>query len=151
MKTYAKKKSEIKRNWLLVDAKDQVVGRVASQVAMFLMGKHKTDYSPHLDTGDYVVVVNVDKLKFTGNKLQDKLYHRHTGFIKGIRTTTAGEMMAKRPDRVLRIAVKGMLPKNNLSLRRLMKLKVYSGDAHPHKTQNATAVKITARTGKVER
>lgn len=151
MKTYAKKKSEIKRNWLVVDCKDQVVGRVASTLAMFLMGKHKTDYSPHLDTGDYVVVLNADKLKFTGNKLADKKYYRHTGFVGGIKITTAGEMMAKRPDRVLRIAVKGMLPKNNLSLRRLMKLKIYSGDVHPHKAQNLTAVKIAARTGKVER
>jgi large subunit ribosomal protein L13 len=150
MKTYAKKKSEIKRNWLVVDCKDQVVGRVASTLAMFLMGKHKTDYSPNLDTGDYVVVLNADKLKFTGNKLEDKKYYRHTGFVGGIKITTAGEMMAKRPDRVLRIAVKGMLPKNNLSLRRLMKLKIYSGDEHPHKAQGLTAVKISA-TGKVER
>lgn len=150
MKTYAKKKTELKRNWLLVDAKDQVVGRVASQVAMFLMGKHKTDYSPHLDTGDYVVVLNADKVKFTGKKLTDKLYHRHTGFIGGVRTTTAGQLLASNPEKLFRIAVKGMLPKTNLSLRRMMKLKVYRGDQHPHVAQKLTAVKINA-SGKVVR
>lgn len=150
MKTYAKKKSEIQRNWLHVDAKDQVVGRVASQVAMFLMGKHKTDYSPHLDTGDFVVVTNIEKLRFTGKKLENKLYHRHTGFINGIRTTTAGDLLAKNPEKLFRIAVKGMLPKSNLSLRRMMKLKIYKGEQHPHSAQKLTAVKISA-SGKVVR
>lgn len=148
MKTYAKKKNEIQRNWLLVDAKDQVVGRVATAVAMFLMGKHKTDYSPHLDTGDYVVVVNADKLRFTGNKLTQKKYQRHTGFIGGVRTTMAAEMLKNKPEKLFRIAVKGMLPKSNLSLRRIMKLKVYRGDAHPHVAQKLTPVKLNA-SGKV--
>lgn len=148
MATYFTKKSDLDRNWLVVDAKDQVVGRVASAVAMFLMGKHKPTYSPHLDTGDYVIVLNADKLKFTGKKLDQKLYHRHTGFVGGIRTTTARNMMAHKPEEVLRKAVKGMLPKSNLSLRRMMKMKIYKGDKHPHAVQQPKDVKISA-SGKV--
>lgn len=148
MATHFTKKKEIDRKWLVVDANDQVVGRVASAVAMFLMGKHKPSYSPHLDTGDYVIVLNVDKLKFTGNKLDQKMYHRHTGFVGGIRTTTARQMMANKPEEVLRKAVKGMLPKSNLSLRRMMKMKIYKGNTHPHAVQQPKDVKINA-SGKV--
>lgn len=123
MSTYFTKKSDLDRKWLVVDAKDQTVGRLASNLAMFLMGKHKADYSPHLDTGDYVVVVNADKVKFTGNKWDQKIYYRHTGFVGGIKERTAKEMLEKKPADILRIAVKGMLPKNqSLARRQLMKL-----------------------------
>lgn len=150
MATYFTKKKQISRNWLLVDAKDQTVGRLASNLAMFLMGKHKAEYSPHLDTGDYVIVVNAEKVKFTGNKWDDKKYHRHTGFVGGVKTRTAKEMLEKKPTDILRIAVKGMLPKNqSLARRQLMKLKIYTGDKHPHAVQNPKAVKISA-SGKVE-
>lgn len=148
--TYFTKKNEISRDWLVVDAKDQVVGRLASNLAMFLMGKHKAIYSPHVDTGDYVIVLNAGKVKFTGNKLEDKLYRRHTGFVKGVRTRTAKEMLERKPEEVLRLAVRGMLPKNmHLARRQLMKLKIYTGDTHPHAVQNPKAVKIEGRTGKV--
>lgn len=148
MATYFTKKNDISRNWLVVDAKDQVVGRVASNIATFLMGKHKPSYSPHLDTGDYVIVLNADKVRFTGNKLNDKLYHRHTGFVGGIKTRTAKEMLQKKPQDVLRLAVKNMLPKNGLARRQIMKLKIYTGDTHPHSVQQPKSVKISA-TGKV--
>ena len=148
MATYFTKKNEISRNWLVVDAKDQVVGRVASNLAMFLMGKHKPSYSPHLDTGDYVIVLNADKVKLTGKKWDEKLYHRHTGFVGGIKTRTAKEMLQKKPTDILRIAVKSMLPKNALARRQIMKLKIYTGDTHPHSVQNPKAVKINA-SGKV--
>lgn len=148
-KTYFTKKSQISRNWLVVDAKDQVVGRLASNLAMFIMGKHKPEYSPHLDTGDYVIVLNADKVKFTGKKWDQKEYHRHTGFVGGIRTRTAKEMLDKKPTEILRLAVKGMLPKNqSLARRQLMKLKIYVGDTHPHAVQNPKTVKINA-SGKV--
>lgn len=147
--TYFTKKKQISRDWLVIDAKDQVVGRLASNLAMFLMGKHKAEYSPHLDTGDYVIVLNAEKVKFTGKKWDQKEYHRHTGFVGGIRTRTAKEMLQKKPTEILRLAVKGMLPKNQtLARRQLMKLKIYVGDTHPHAVQNPKAVKINA-SGKV--
>ncbi len=150
MSTYFTKKSEISRNWLVVDAKDVVVGRLATNLAMFLMGKHKPAYSPHLDTGDYVIVLNADKVKFTGNKWDEKLYRHHTGFVKGVRTKTAKEMLDRKPAEIIRLAVRGMLPKNmHLARRQLMKLKIYTGDKHPHAVQNPKAVKIEGRTGKV--
>lgn len=149
MATYFTKKKQISRGWLVVDAKDQVVGRLATQLAMFLMGKHKAEYSPHLDTGDYVVVLNADKVKFTGNKWNDKLYRRHTGYVGGVKTRTAKEMLEKKPAEILRLAVKGMLPKNQtLARRQLMKLKIYTGDKHPHAVQQPKTVKISP-SGKV--
>ena len=151
MSTYFTKKTEISRDWLLIDAKDQTVGRLASNLAMFLMGKHKPAYSPHLDTGDYVIVLNADKVKFTGKKWDQKLYRRHTGFVGGIRTRTAKEMLDKKPADILRIAVKGMLPKNQtLARRQLMKLKIYTGDKHPHSVQNPKSVTMSAN-GKVNK
>ena len=150
MSTYFTKKKEISRNWLVVDAKDQVVGRLATNLALFLMGKHKPSYTPHLDTGDYVIVLNADKVKFTGNKWDEKKYIRHTGFVGGIKTRSAREMLQKKPAEIIRLAVKGMLPKNqSLARRQLMKLKIYAGDKHPHAVQNPKAVKIEGRTGKV--
>ena len=149
MTTYFTKKKEISRKWLLVDAKDQTVGRLASNLAVFLMGKHKPEYSPHLDTGDYVVVVNAEKVKFTGSKWDSKVYHRHTGYVGGIKTRTAKELLSHDPAEILMIAVKGMLPKNqSLARRQLMKLKVYAGDKHPHSVQFPKAVKFSPN-GKV--
>lgn len=143
------KKSELDRDWLLVDAKDQTVGRLASNLAMFLMGKHKPTYSPHLDTGDYVIVVNAEKVKFTGNKWNDKEYHKHTGFVGGIKTKTAKQMLAHKPSEILKIAVQGMLPKNkSLARRQLMKLKIYAGETHPHAVQTPKTIKIS-NSGKV--
>jgi large subunit ribosomal protein L13 len=151
MTTYFTKKSDLDRDWLVIDAKDQTVGRLASNLAMFLMGKHKPTYSSHLDTGDYVIVLNCGKVKFTGKKLEQKLYHRHTGFVKGIRTRSAKEMLQKKPEEVLRLAVKGMLPKNqSLARRQLMKLKLYTGDTHPHAVQNPKTVTMTPN-GKVNK
>jgi len=150
MATYFTKKKEISRNWLVVDAADAVVGRLATNLAMFLMGKHKPGYSPHIDTGDYVIVLNADKVKFTGNKWDEKLYRRHTGYVGGVRTRTAKEQLQKKPAEIIRLAVKGMLPKNQtLARRQLMKLKIYTGDKHPHAVQNPKAVKVEGRTGKV--
>jgi large subunit ribosomal protein L13 len=150
MSTYFTKKSEISRSWLVVDAKDVVVGRLATNLAVFLMGKHKPAYSAHLDTGDYVIVLNADKVKLTGNKWDEKLYRRHTGFVGGVKTRTAKEMLQKKPAEIIRLAVRGMLPKNqSLARRQLMKLKIYTGDQHPHAVQNPKAVKIEGRTGKV--
>ena len=143
------KKSELARDWILIDAKDQTVGRLASNLAMFLMGKHKPTYSPHLDTGDYVIVVNAEKVKFTGNKWNDKVYYRHTGYVGGIKTTTAKQMLEKKPTEILRLAVEGMLPKNkSLARRQLMKLKIYTGETHPHSVQAPKTVKINT-SGKV--
>ncbi len=148
--TYFTKQSDISRSWLVVDAKDVVVGRLSSNLAMFLMGKHKPTYSPHIDNGDYVIVINADKVKLTGNKWDEKLYRKHTGFVKGVRTRTAKEMLEKKPAEIIRLAVRGMLPKNmHLARRQLMKLKIYTGDKHPHAVQNPKAVTIEGRTGKV--
>jgi large subunit ribosomal protein L13 len=148
--THFTRKEDISRQWLVVDAKDLVVGRLCTNLAMFLMGKHKPTYTPHVDNGDYVIVLNADKVKFTGNKWDEKLYRHHTGFVKGVRTRTAKEMLEKKPAEIIRLAVKGMLPKNKtLSTRSLMKLKIYTGDKHPHAVQNPKAVKIEGRTGKV--
>ncbi len=150
MSTYFTKKSEISRNWLVIDAKDVVVGRLATNLAVFLMGKHKPAYSSHVDTGDYVIVLNADKVKLTGNKWDEKLYRRHTGFVAGVKTRTAKEMLQKKPAEIIRLAVRGMLPKNmHLARRQLMKLKIYTGDQHPHAVQNPKTVKIEGRTGKV--
>ena len=150
MATYFTKKKEISRNWLVVDAKDAVVGRLATNLAMFLMGKHKPGYTPNLDTGDYVIVVNAEKVKFTGNKWGEKLYRHHTGYVAGVKTRTAKEMLQKKPSEIIRLAVRGMLPKNQtLARRQLMKLKIYTGDTHPHAVQNPKTVKLEGRTGKV--
>ena len=123
------------RRWFLVDADGRVVGRVATAIANILRGKHKPTFTPHVDSGDFVVVVNAAKVKLSGKKLADKVYHRHTGWPGGIRTTTAGRVMNERPERVLRAAVVGMLPKNRLGRRLATKLKIYRGSDHPHAAQ----------------
>ena len=135
MKTVSAKPAEVQRDWFVVDATDKVLGRLASQIALRLRGKHKTIFTPHVDTGDFIVVTNVEKIRVTGNKADDKLYHRHSGHPGSIRTLTFAQMQAKFPGRALEKAVKGMLPKGPLGYRMLRKLKYYTGASHPHAAQ----------------
>lgn len=135
MKTLLPKVGEIDRKWHLVDAQGKVVGRIATEVARLLRGKHKPTFTPHMDTGDFVVVINADKVKFTGKKLQDKVYYRHSGFPGGIRATTPGRLLKDKPERVMEKAIRGMLPKTKLGDALFRKVKVYAGAAHPHAAQ----------------
>ena len=134
MKTYSTKASDIKREWHVIDASDKVLGRFATQVASLLMGKHKPIYSPNLDTGDFVVVINATKVQVTGNKMKQKLYYRHSGYPGGLKSISLEKMMQTHPTRVIEHAVKGMLPHNRLGAKMFKKLKVYAGDTHPHPT-----------------
>ena len=134
-KTYVTKASDIDREWLVVDATGEILGRLATRIAAMLRGKHKPYYAPNLDTGDFVIVVNGSNISVTGNRLDDKLYRRHTGYPGGLKEITLRRMMEKHPERVIRFAVKGMLPKNKLGRQMLKKLKVYSGAEHPHTAQ----------------
>ena len=136
MKTYMAKKSEIERQWFVVDAEGQVLGRMAAQVAAVLRGKHKPTFTPHVDTGDFVIVVNADKVKLTGNKLDQKKYYRHSGYPGGIKEETARHLMERKPEEVIKNAVWGMLPKGSLGRRTFHKLKVYKGSTHPHAAQS---------------
>ncbi|MEG1831330.1 MAG: 50S ribosomal protein L13 [Raoultibacter sp.] len=142
MKTYYAKPSEVERAWVLIDAKDQVLGRVATKAAHILKGKHKPTYTPHIDTGDFVVIINADKIRVTGNKLTAKEYFRHSGFPGGLKSETLEEAMAKHPERVIEHAVKGMLPKNTLGRAMGKKLKVYVGAEHPHMAQQPQEIKM---------
>jgi large subunit ribosomal protein L13 len=135
LKTYSVKAAEIKRERHVVDASDKVLGRLAADVARLLMGKHKPTFSRHLDTGDFVVVINAGKVRISGNKAKQKLYYRHSGYPGGLKSISLGEMLKTRPERVIEYAVKGMLPKNRLGNSMLKKLKVYAGDSHPHLAQ----------------
>lgn len=135
MKTYSVKGGEIDKAWHVVDAADQTLGRLATRTAGLLMGKHKATYSPHLDMGDYVVVVNADRVRVTGNKLEQKIYYRHTGYMGGLKETTLEEMLTRNPRRVIELAVRGMLPRNRLARHLLRHLKVYAGPEHPHEAQ----------------
>lgn len=135
MSTYSPKPGEVTRNWLVIDAEDVVLGRLAVTAATLLRGKHKPTFAPHVDTGDFVVVVNCEKIRVTGKKLQQKRYYRHSGFPGGIRERTLAEQLGRRPDEVIRHAVRGMLPKNRIGRAQLKKLKVYAGPAHPHEAQ----------------
>lgn len=135
MKTYSAKPGEIERKWWVVDAQGKNLGRLASRIAVVLRGKNKAQYTAHVDTGDFVVVVNAGKVAVTGRKLTDKRYYRHSGYPGGLRMRTLGQMLDTRPTEVLRSAVKGMLPKNRLAARQLMKLKIYAGPTHPHVAQ----------------
>jgi large subunit ribosomal protein L13 len=139
MKTYSQKASEVQRDWYVIDAENQVLGRLATQIATLLRGKHKPTYTPSMDGGDFVVVVNAEKIRITGRKAEQKLYHRHTGYPGGLRTTTYRTMLQRHPDRILRLAVKGMLPKGRLGRRQLLKLRVYAGPTHPHAAQQPKA------------
>ncbi len=136
MKTYVAKPSNIERNWLIVDAKDQRLGRLATRIADNLRGKTKPTYTPNIDTGDFVVVVNAARIAVTGRKMENKIYYRHTGYPGGLKQRTLAEMMEKKPEEVIRLAVKGMLPKNRLGRAQLRKLKIYAGPEHPHEAQN---------------
>ncbi len=138
MKTYHQKASEVQRDWLVIDANAQVLGRLASQISTLLRGKHKPTYTPSMDSGDFVVVVNVEKIKIMGKKSEQKVYYRHTGYPGGLRVTPYKMMLAKHPDRILRSAVKGMLPKNRMGRRLMTKLRLYSGPTHPHAAQQPT-------------
>jgi large subunit ribosomal protein L13 len=142
MKTYSAKPQDIKRDWYLVDASDKVLGRLASAIAHRLRGKHKPIYTPHIDTGDFIVVTNVEKIKVTGNKADDKLYHRHSGYPGGVRTTTFAQMQQRFPGRALEKAVKGMLPKGPLGYAMLKKLKCYAGPAYPHSAQQPSSLEL---------
>ena len=142
MKTYSAKPADIKREWYVIDGTGQVLGRLAAGIAARLRGKHKPTYTPHMDTGDFIVVTNVDKVKVTGNKGEQKLYHRHSGYPGGIRTTSFAQMQARFPGRALEKAVKGMLPKGPLGYAMIKKLKCYAGASHPHSAQQPKALEL---------
>jgi ribosomal protein L13, bacterial type len=142
MKTFSAKPHEVNHEWFVVDATDKVLGRLAAEIAHRLRGKHKPEYTPHVDTGDFIVVVNADKLRVTGNKAQDKMYHRHTGYPGGIYTTNFIKLQQRHPERVLEKAVKGMLPKGPLGYAMFRKLKVYRGPTHRHVAQQPKQLDI---------
>lgn len=142
MSTVSAKKNEVDRKWFLVDANGVVLGRLASKVASVLKGKHKAIYTPHVDTGDFVVIINAEKIHLTGNKLEDKQYYRHSGYPGGLKSVTAGKQLKTRPEEVIKAAVKGMLPHNPLGRDMILKMKVYSGDKHPHDAQKPETLKI---------
>jgi large subunit ribosomal protein L13 len=142
MKTFNVKKEEIIKDWCVVDAQGKILGRLASEIAIRLRGKHKPIYTPHLDTGDFVIVVNAEKIQLTGNKLADKIYYRHSGYPGGLTETTAGKLLQEKPEDVLKIAVRGMLPKNTLGRAMLKKLKIYRGPEHPHDAQCPRALEL---------
>jgi len=143
-KTYMAKAGELEQKWHLVDAKDKVVGRLASEIAMILMGKHRPTYTPHVDTGDFVVVINAEKVVLTGKKWEQKEYTWYTGYTQ-LRKETAGKRLQRRPERILTEAVRRMLPKNKLSYKMLQKLKIYAGEKHPHQAQAPVAKELTAK------
>lgn len=142
MKTTHARKEDVKRTWYLIDAKDKVLGRLATEIAKVLRGKDKAIFSPHVDTGDFVVVVNAEKVKLTGNKLKGKVYYHHSGFPGGLKGIVAEKLLAQRPEEVLRHAVKGMLPKNRLGRKIFKKLKVYAGPEHPHEAQRPEQLQV---------
>jgi large subunit ribosomal protein L13 len=143
VRTFSPKAADIRRQWHVIDASDVVLGRLASQVATLLRGKHKPIFAPHIDTGDFVIVVNAEKVALSGSKLQDKRAYRHSGYPGGMHSVAYSELMAKHPERVVEKAVKGMLPKNSLGRNMLRKLKVYAGPDHPHQAQQPTPFTIT--------
>jgi large subunit ribosomal protein L13 len=145
VKTYVATPKDRERSWLLVDAEGQTLGRLATQIADALRGKRKPTYTPHIDTGDFVIVVNAEKIAVTGDKRQAKLYHRHSGYPGGLKSRTLGEMLERRPEEVIRLAVKGMLPRNRLARKQLTKLKVYAGPEHPHAAQQPQALELKTR------
>ena len=142
MKTYNARKEDIIRNWYVIDAEGQILGRLASEIARRLRGKHKPIYTPYVDTGDFVIVVNAGKVSLTGKKLSDKVYYHYSGYPGGLKKTYAGKMLEENPDKVLNYAVKGMLPKNSLGRKMLKKLKIYAGNDHPHEAQCPQVIKV---------
>jgi large subunit ribosomal protein L13 len=144
MKTFVANPSTRQRDWYVVDAEGKTLGRLATQIAETLRGKHKPEYTPHIDTGDFVIVINAEKVAVTGNKLRDKRYWRHSGYPGGIRSRTLAEMLERRPEEVIRKAVRGMLPRNRLARKQLTKLKIYAGPDHPHAAQQPTEMEVAA-------
>jgi large subunit ribosomal protein L13 len=144
VKTYVATPSDRQRDWLIVDAAGQTLGRLATQIADALRGKRKPTYTPHIDTGDFVVVINAEKISVSGNKREDKLYRRHSGYPGGLKTRTLNDMLERRPEEVIRLAVKGMLPRNRLARKQLTKLKVYAGPDHPHAAQKPQPMETTS-------
>ena len=142
MKTYSAKPHEVEQKWLLVDAEGQTLGRMATAIATRLRGKHKAEYTPHVDTGDFVVVINADKVTVTGNKAKDKIYYSHSGFPGGLKSISFEKLLEKAPERVIKLAVKGMLPRNSLGRAMFKKLKVYAGAEHPHTAQQPESVHL---------
>ena len=142
MKTYQAKPGQVEREWVLIDAENQVLGRLAVKAAQILKGKHKPQYTPHVDTGDFVVVINADKIRVTGNKAADKKYYRHSGYPGGLKEESFETAMQKHPERVIEHAIKGMLPKNTLGRAQGKKLKVYAGPEHPHMAQNPRKIEL---------
>ena len=142
MKTFSAKPETVKRDWFVIDAENKVLGRLATEIARRLRGKHKAEYTPHVDTGDYIVVINADKIAVTGNKESDKLYHHHTGYPGGLKTISLDKQRIKAPERILETAVKGMLPKNPLGRAMFSKLKVYAGAEHGHAAQQPQTLEI---------
>lgn len=140
--TFMAKGQEVERKWLVVDAEGQTLGRLASEVAAILRGKHKPTFTPNVDTGDHVIIINAEKIELTGNKLQKKIYYRHTQFTGGLKQRTAGEMKEKYPTQMLELAIKGMLPKNSLGRQMFTKLNVYTGSEHPHAAQKPEAYEL---------
>lgn len=142
MKTYTPKAKDIERGWYLVNAEGKTLGRLASEIAKVLRGKHKPIYTPHLDCGDYVIVINADKVGVTGRKLDQKIYYRHSGYPGGLKSISLRNQLQKHPERVLEAAVRGMLPKNRLGRKMMRKLKVYAGDSHPHQAQQPKVLEL---------
>ena len=142
MKTFSARAETVRRDWFIVDATDKILGRLAAEVSRRLRGKHKPEFTPHVDTGDYIVVVHAEKIAVTGNKLEDKNYHRFTGYVGNLKTTSLKDLLATHPERAIEIGVKGMLPKNPLGRAMFKKLKVYRGTEHPHTAQQPKALEI---------
>ena len=142
MKTFVAKEHKVEKKWYLVDAENRILGRLASQIAVRLRGKHKPIFTPHADTGDFIIVINADKVALTGSKWDNKIYYKHTGYIGGLKQISARKLLEKKPDEVLRMAVKRMLPKNSLGRRQIKKLKIYAGPDHPHQAQGPERLEI---------
>jgi large subunit ribosomal protein L13 len=142
MKTYSAKKEDITQEWYLVDAQDRILGRIATQIANILRGKNKPVFTPYADAGDFVIVTNAEKVRLTGNKLENKCYYRHTGYPGGLKTKTAQEVLTKKPEDLILLAVKGMLPKNRLGRKLIKKLKIYAGNVHPHEAQQPKLLEL---------
>jgi len=142
VRTFTAKTAEVEREWFVVDAEGQTLGRLASRIAPILRGKHKPIYTPHVDCGDYVVIINADKVRVTGRKMDQKLYHRHSGYPGGLTSISLRDQLDKHPERVLEAAIKGMLPKNKLGRRMYKKLKVYASDSHPHQAQQPKPLEL---------
>ena len=142
MKTFSAKAETVQRDWFLIDATDKTLGRLSTEIARRLRGKHKPEYTPHVDTGDYIVVINAEKVKVTGNKEEDKMYHHHTGYIGSLKSINLGKLRATHPDRIIKNSVKGMMPKNSLGKAMFKKLKVYAGATHEHTAQQPQTLEL---------